>query len=174
MKKTYKFGEYYSPLDMFKIAKKKLKRTKWSVLLLPISSILFLFNIITSIMLYPLFILNKYFHKFQVNYVKTTSVFNHILKLIADFLYDIIYTLYWFFMPINRLFAIVYMAFPSRVVYYSNQTILLSYREVAELKENLRAEVYDALQDVAEREIAACFEKEFFLLVNNIISDAQK
>ena len=48
LKKHYGFGEYYSPRDILKITKKKLKKTKWSALLLPINLVLFVFSLVDT------------------------------------------------------------------------------------------------------------------------------
>lgn len=169
MKRDYKFGEYYSPLDIVKIAKKKLKSMKWSVLLLPISAIFFLFNIITSIMLYPIFILNKIFFDFKARHVKTKSLIFLIIWLFADFLHDVLYALYWFFMPINRLFAVAYMVFPKRVIYLSNQTVIIPNRIVKEFKKVFRTKTQKYKDEKAEN-----FELDFFMFFNSIIADAKK
>lgn len=186
MKKDYKFGDYYSPLDIVKIAKKKLKRMKWSVLLLPIGAIIFLFNVLLSIALYPLFILNKYFNKLKIYYTPRTLFVGQTVKLLADILHELFYCFYWILMPINRFFVTVYKIFPNRVVYFSNQSTIWYADDINEVKERYRTQFYEIFNCNNEecpnkddsRLIEDLFEADFFKLVydsvpyiNNDIED---
>ncbi len=177
IKKLYKFGEYFSPLDVVKIAIKKIKRINWSALLLPISTILFLFNLILSIMLYGVFTLNKYFCKLEIRCTAKTLAIAKIVAYLVDALHDIFYRLYCVTMPFLKFCITIYKIFPNEVVYYSNQTTLWTAKEVAEVKEQYRAKFnksIDALKkytkvNLTDLEISDCFEEDFFTKVNEVI-----
>ena len=179
LKKYYDFGEYYSPRDIFYITKKKLKRTKWSALLFPITFGLFLFNIFLSTTLYHIFILNKFFFKVNFRCSEDAKLSAKIFVRLMGFIYEIYYILYRITMPIHKFCVKVYKKFPSKVEYYSNQSPFWYNKDIKETKANYRIEFDNIINTVAEitkivhpkQELDELFEEDFFWLIKQTVPE---
>ncbi|MDE6372851.1 MAG: hypothetical protein K2L61_04835 [Clostridia bacterium] len=182
IKKKYAFGEYFSPRDILNIARKKLKCLNWWVLLLPISAIMFLFDIILSIIIFTIFILNKSFCKMKYLSYDNESAITKLVSAIIKAAHDISYIMYRIAMPILRFCVTIYKLFPNRVVYFSNQTTLLFAEDISEIKAKYKASFFENVEKIAKKnhdsythsELSDLFEADFYCLVNNTMPQIQE
>lgn len=181
IKKNYAFGEYFSPRDVLNIARKKIKRANWWLLLIPLSSVMLLFNILLSMILYPIFVLNKLFCKKITPSCNGPYASNILAVSIIKITHDVIYLTYRLTMPILRFCVTVYKVFPNRVVYFSNQTTLLFDEDLSEIKAEYKITFFENVQKIAEKnhdsythsELSDLFEADFYCLVNNMMPQLQ-
>ncbi|MDE6473680.1 MAG: hypothetical protein K2L70_01080 [Clostridia bacterium] len=181
IKKYYALGEYFSPRDILNIARKKIKCANWWLLLIPIRAVMFIFNILLSTLLYPIFVLNKFFCKTLIPSCNQEVAINKMTIIIIKIAHDIIYISYRIAMPILGLCVTVYKIFPSRVVYFSNQTTLLFADDLNEIKERYKISFYESVDKIAQTnqddyshtELSDLFEADFFCLVNNMMPQLQ-
>ena len=172
LKKHYGFGEYYSSRDILKITKKKLKKTKWSALLLPINLVLFVFSIIMSVLFYHIFIFNRFFNKVKFCCSDQAKLKARAIVFLTKILYEFYYVLYCITIPILNLFVNIYKICPSKIAYYSNQSPLFYDEELAEIKSKYRIEFDNIVNRVAQLtqiihpkwEIDELFEEEFYYI----------
>ena len=180
IKKNYAFGEYFSPRDILNIARKKMKCVNWWLLMLPIRALMFLFNMLLSIAVYPIFVLNKFFCKIKVDFTSNDAITKTAMAFIK-IAHDISYILYRITMPILGFCVTVYKIFPSRVVYFSNQTTLLYAEDLSEIKAKYKTSFYENIEKIAQTnqdsyshsEISDLFEADFYFLVNDMMPQLQ-
>ena len=121
---TYTMGEYYTPLDILRIANEKLRSKERFVFIafFGFRLVLFLIAFVMSIIIYPIFLINKLFYLLNdfdpyldaVFLEVILSIVLHIFKMIVNIFYFVTYFVYKILNFVLSIILMLYQSIPPK------------------------------------------------------------
>ena len=117
----YVLGEYYTPIDLIKIALLKYETINWTLLLFPVRICVFFLIFSLSIFAFPFYLINKIFY--WLNKIGEDYIIVEFLMRVVNIFYFIAYLIYRIVSFVEFFICELYKNIPPKIDYVSFTTV---------------------------------------------------